>query len=135
MKKFITTTVAAAAYLTFALPAFAQSPTVSVQLCPSGQFSALCKLSNSSLPSIFSGVITIMLIAAVLISLFFLIWGGIKWILSGGDTKGVEAARNHIIAAIVGLIIAFAAFFILNIVVTLFIGGGLQNLTLPVLGN
>lgn len=93
-------------------------------------YKTLCDLSTTQLPTLVQRIIVILLIAAVLISLFFLIFGGIKWILSGGDKSGVENARNMIIAAIVGLVIAFLAFFILNVVLGLF-GLGFNNLVLP----
>ncbi len=60
--------------------------------------------------------IQLMLTAAVLFALFFLIWGGIKWILSGGDKHGVEAARATIIYAVIGLVIALSGFIILSII-------------------
>jgi hypothetical protein len=47
---------------------------------------------------------------------FFLILGGIQWITSGGDKAGMEAARNKIKHAIVGLIIVGAAWAIMILV-------------------
>jgi len=49
---------------------------------------------------------------------------------SGGDKAKVESARGTIIAAIVGLVIAFLAFFILSLALSFF-GLSLTNLTLP----
>lgn len=57
-----------------------------------------------------------MFIIGVVVAVIFLIYGGIKWILSGGDKTAVESARNHIIAAIVGLIIVVGAFFIIGLI-------------------
>lgn len=74
---------------------------------------------NVSVASIPQFMVTLLFIVGIIIAVVFLIYGGIKWILSGGDKTGVEAARNHIIAAIVGLIIIIGAFFIINIVFTL----------------
>lgn len=116
-----------------ALPAFAQ---VQIDPCASGRsgggtnFEALCNLNSSSIPRIVQTVVTVLLIAAVLIALFFLIWGGIRWITSGGDKGKVEEARKHIVAAIIGLIVAFLAYFILQVVLGFF-GLGLQDLRLP----
>jgi len=62
------------------------------------------------------GGITILLISAVIIALFFLIWGGIAWITSSGDKAKVDAARNRIVYSVIGLVVAFSAFFIVNIV-------------------
>ena len=92
----------------------------------------LCQSQHTSLGSIIGFIITILFIIAVLIALAFLILGGIKWITSGGDKGGVETARNQIIAAVVGLIIVFLAFFILNLVLGLF-GLNLFDLKLPTL--
>jgi len=50
------------------------------------------------------------------VAVAFLIYGGIKWILSGGDKQAVESARNHIVAAIVGLVIVAGAFVIIGVV-------------------
>lgn len=119
------------AYLAFAVPAFAQN----VNPCDQGNrsndfFRNLCQLGFTSIGGVISNLILIILIIAVIIALFFLIYGGIKWILSGGDKAGVEAARNHIVAAIVGLVIALAAFFIINIILSIF-GLSLGSLQLP----
>jgi len=62
--------------------------------------------------------VTVLFIAISLASLFFLIWGGIQWITSGGDKTKIEAARNRLVYALIGLIIAFLAFFILNLIGT-----------------
>lgn len=130
-KKITAITTAAAStatYLSLALPAFAQTP---VNPCPTqAGFSGLCKLDSSKIGTVLSSIITIVLIAAAIIALFFLIYGGIRWITSGGDKAKVESARNTIIAAIIGLVVALLAFFIITIVLGLF-GLSLANLTLP----
>jgi uncharacterized protein YacL len=132
MNKRITaiTTAAASAvtYFSLALPTFAQT---NVNPCPTqAGFSGLCTLDSSKIGTVLSNVITIILIGAAIIALFFLIYGGIRWITSGGDKAKVETARNTIIAAIIGLIVALLAFFIITIVLGLF-GLSLTNLTLP----
>ena len=65
-------------------------------------------------------VINILFVVAAVIAIIFLIWGGIKWTLSGGDKAALESARGHIIAAIVGLILVFLSFFILTFVFNFF---------------
>lgn len=112
--------------------AFAAEP---IKICDeNGQFKALCGLQASSFGSLVGNVITLLFILAVIIALAFLIWGGIKWILSGGDKSAVEAARNTIVAAVVGLVIVFLAYFILNLVLTFFLGESISSFTLPTLG-
>lgn len=136
MKKSLikaTATIASgAAYLSLAIPAFAE---ISIDPCPRGasngtDFSGLCNLSANNIGSVVSGVITVLLIGAAIIALFFLIWGGIKWITSGGDKAKVDSARQTIIASIIGLIIALLAFFIITIVLGLF-NLSLTDLKLP----
>lgn len=114
--------------LTAALPVFAQ--TTNVKVCPEGTFAALCNIKANDFGKYIGNVFSLLLAIAVLIAVFFLIWGGIKWILSGGDKGGVEAARNTIIASIIGLVVTFLAFFIVT-VVGQFFGIDLLNFTIP----
>ena len=48
--------------------------------------------------------------------LFLLISGGLQFMTSGGDPKSMEAARHRITNALVGFIIVFAAYWIVQIV-------------------
>lgn len=134
VQKISAITLPAATYLSLAIPALAAP--IDVNPCEAGNTgdvkTNLCKFSGDSIGQYIANAVTIILVVAAVIALFFLIWGGIKWILSGGDKGKVEAARGTIIAAIVGLIIAFLAFFILNIVLGIF-GLSLGQLELPAL--
>lgn len=65
-------------------------------------------------------VITYLFIGATMLALAFLILGGIKWITSGGDKHGVENARKTVIFAVIGLVVVFSSFLIINIVGKLF---------------
>jgi hypothetical protein len=60
--------------------------------------------------------ITLFIVIGVVITLFFIIWGGILWITSGGDKAKIQAARNRIIFAVIGVLIVFLSFGIVNIV-------------------
>ena len=51
----------------------------------------------------------------VVVSLFFMIYGGIKWIMSEGEAKNVEVAQHIIINSAIGLGIAMLSYFFLNI--------------------
>ncbi|MCL5970204.1 MAG: pilin [Patescibacteria group bacterium] len=117
----------------FAASAAPVASEVPVNPCPSGsQFDILCKFGPDKFGPFVGNVVLLLFVIAVLIALGFLIWGGIKWITSGGDKSGVESARNHIVAAIVGLVIVFLAFFIVNIVAGFFIKDfSFTNLKLP----
>jgi len=63
-----------------------------------------------------SALVGTLLIVAALLAFFYLILGGIQWITSGGDKAGMEAARNKITHAIVGLIIVGAAWAVMILV-------------------
>lgn len=66
--------------------------------------------------SAISNGITIFLVLIAVTSLFFLLFGGIKWITSQGDKTKLDSARKTIIYAIVGLILSFLSFFIINMI-------------------
>lgn len=66
--------------------------------------------------TLISAVVGTLLIIAALITFVYLILGGIQWITSGGDKAAMEAARNKITHAIVGLVIVGAAWAIMMLV-------------------
>lgn len=134
MKKIITAFAFSSVFLATTVNAYADTKNLNPCENASGILNAACKGSDKSIGSILGFVVTIAFVIAILVALLFLVWGGIKWITSGGDKGGVEAARNQIIAAIIGLIIVFLAFFILNLVLQLF-GLNLFQLELPTLGG
>jgi len=129
MKKLIAVTTALVASLTSAIPVFA----VSITPCPPGQFGNVCNLTSASFPTVVQNIVTILFIVSVLVALFFLIWGGIKWIMSGGDKAKIESARNTIIGGIIGLILVFLAFFVIQVIAGLF-GITINQLSLPTFG-
>ena len=60
--------------------------------------------------------ITILFVGAIVITFFYLIQGGIQWIVSGGDKQRIEQARLKLTYAVVGLVVVLLAFFIINFV-------------------
>lgn len=64
--------------------------------------------------SIFTTVVNVLLFIIGAISVMMLIWGGIRYTTSGGNSSSVTAAKNTIMYAIIGLIVAFLAFAIVN---------------------
>lgn len=57
-----------------------------------------------------------LLVAAIILAISFLIWGGIKWITSEGDKTKVTNARKTIIYSLLGLIIALASFLLVSLI-------------------
>ncbi len=64
--------------------------------------------------SIFNTIVNVLLFLIGAISVIMLIIGGIRYTISAGDSGNVTAAKNTILYAIVGLVIAFLAFAIVN---------------------
>ncbi len=52
------------------------------------------------------------------ISVIMLLWGGLRYIMSGGDSKKVTDAKNTVLYAIIGLIIAVLSYAIIHFVLT-----------------
>ncbi len=92
--------------------------------------SQFARLGELTIGSIVSGLIRFSLVIAALAFFFILVIGGIRWILSGGDKANTEAARNQITAALVGLVIVFAAWAIVQLINTFF-GINIFELQLP----
>lgn len=61
-------------------------------------------------------IINVLLIVAILLSLTFIIWGGIRWMTSRGKKEELEKAKTTLIYAIVGLAVAFLAFLIIGVI-------------------
>ena len=101
------------------------TPSVSAQTCeddPSLSSGVDCANPGEGVPqtlfggegSIFTTIVNVLLFIIGAISVIMLIIGGIRYTVSGGDSAAVTAAKNTILYAIVGLIVAFLAFAIVN---------------------
>ena len=71
---------------------------------------------------VFSRLTNTILLVVGLISVIMLVYGGLRYILSGGDSKKVTDAKNTILYAIIGLIISLLAFAIGNFVLNSVVG-------------
>ena len=67
---------------------------------------------------VFTNIINAALFLIGAISVVMLIYGGIRYTLSAGNATHVTAAKNTILYAIVGIIVALLAFAIVNFVLT-----------------
>lgn len=103
-----------------------------ISILPSGQFAPL---GGITIPAIVSAAVRLILVLAALISFIFLIIGGIKWITSGGDKEGTAKAQSTITAALIGLLIVFAAWAIIQLLQTFFGLPSLFELEIPVIGQ
>ncbi len=86
------------------------SPTTNVESCaPSG---------DQTLAGAAQRIINIFSIVVGTVSVIMIIIGGFRYIISGGDSTGVTAAKNTILYAIVGLVIVLFAQVIVRFVIT-----------------
>ena len=65
---------------------------------------------------VFRTITNVMLFIIGAISVIMLIIGGIRYVISGGDQAQVTAAKNTILYAIVGIVVAFLAYAAVNFV-------------------
>lgn len=78
-----------------------------------GQIAAINALSLQSLVRF--GV-AFLFVAAILLAFFFFLFGGVRWIMSQGDKKQLDEAQKTLKYALVGLVVVFLSFFIVNLI-------------------
>lgn len=71
---------------------------------------------------IFKTVTNVLLFIIGAISVIMLIIGGIRYVVSGGDSGAVTSAKNTILYAIVGIVVAILAYALVNFVIGSFSG-------------
>jgi len=80
-----------------------------------------------------SAMIKFFFVVAGLAALFYLLWGALSWITSGGDAEAVGAARGKIVAALVGVVLIIAVLAIVwSIEQIIFSGAVCLGLSCPV---
>ncbi len=130
VSKILISVIPACISLVFPVSAFAQTPMTNINLRPTE--AAYTNIANMEFPTLLSGMVKFVMVIAAVIFFFVLVFGGIQWIVSGGDKTGAETARKRITAALVGLVIVFVAFAIGMLIQALF-GFDIFNLTIPTL--
>jgi len=74
-------------------------------------------------------LITLLFVGGTLVFLAMLLLGGIAWISAGGDKGKVEEARTRITNAIIGILVLFTVYAIVQVLQTFF---GITILTLDI---
>lgn len=72
---------------------------------------------------IFKTITNVLLFIIGAISVIMLIIGGIRYVVSGGDSGAVTAAKNTILYAVIGIIVALLAYALVNFVIGSFKAG------------
>ena len=74
--------------------------------------------------SIIKTIVNALLFFIGVVAVIMIIWAGVQYTTSAGDSNKVATAKNTIVYAVVGLIVAVFAYAIVNFVVSTFNGGG-----------
>lgn len=96
-------------------------------LRPTGQFENLLDVSAGGLVS---GGVSLLLIITILVFFFMLTFGGIKYIISGGNKEKTDAATRQIKNAFIGLFIVFSSWAAIQII-SVFYGVDLLQIEIP----
>ena len=73
---------------------------------------------------VFSQITNVLLFIIGAISVIMIVIGGLRYVISGGDAKQVDAAKNTILYAIIGIIVALLAYAAVNFVTNTFTANG-----------
>ena len=80
--------------------------------------------NSTDLPSFITNIVNILLFLAGAVAVIVLIIGGIRYVISSGDSGQVQSAKNTILYAVVGLVVVIMAYAIVNFVINQFQGNG-----------
>ena len=72
---------------------------------------------------IFRTITNVLLFLIGAVAVIMLIIGGIRYTISGGDSTAVTSAKNTILYAVVGIVVALLAYAIVNFVLDSFMNG------------
>jgi len=116
-----------AAFLLVAISTVAFVPSVTVgaaaldSVCADNPDSKVCQNKNNSTDGFVKSLVNTLLFVVGSVSVVMIIIGGILYAVSGGDSGSVSKAKNTITYSVVGLVVSFLAYAIVNWVLKLFI--------------
>ena len=81
--------------------------------------SSVCSASKKdSVTPLFQKIISLLLYIIGIISILMIVIGGIKYVTSNGDSNSIKSAKDTIMYAVIGLIVAIMAYAIVHWVVS-----------------
>ena len=81
-------------------------------------------VNNFNIGTAITNIVNIMLYALGAIAVIMIVVGGIRYTTSNGDSNGIQSAKNTILYAVAGLVVAILAYAIVNFVVSNLLGSG-----------
>lgn len=137
MKRNIYRALSFLVFAVFVALAFVQpSPTHAIDFCTSAQatgFAVPGCSGKQGLPAIITGVLNVVFFLSFLLVLFFLVWGGLKWVLAQGEKENITKAREQVTNSLIGLVVILGSYLLLNLAMNLILGTSfdkLQNVNL-----
>lgn len=103
--------------MTFAIA----TPTSAVDVfpaCNGNSSSTVCKGRQDSLVVFWQRIINTLLFLVGTVAVIMIIIGGIRYTVSNGDQAAITGAKNTILYAVVGLVVAIMSFAIVNFVLS-----------------
>ena len=101
-------------------PAFAAACTNAADCVKTGATTAGGTGTTTNVGTLIKTIVNVLLYILGAIAVIMIVIGGIKYTYSNGDSSSVQSAKNTILYAVVGLVIAIMAFAIVNFVITQF---------------
>jgi hypothetical protein len=89
-----------------------------IRSTPTSDCATVSTGSEEGVNDLITDIINVFSVIVGIIAVIMIIWGGLKYITSGGDSGNVTAAKNTILYAIIGLIIVALAQFIVRFVLS-----------------
>lgn len=110
----LTASIAGAALVATA-PAAAGVDPFAICNTDAGRGNSICSNNQEQdAGNLITNIINVLLFVIGAIAVVMLIWGGVQYTVSAGDAGRVKKAKDTILYAIVGLVVAFLAFAIVN---------------------
>ncbi len=117
MKKFLSLLASTAVFLSAPSPVSAQTKAWS-GVCVGSTAATKDVATIQGLECLIGNIFTIIITLVGLAGFVMFIVASFRYLLSGGNTKGTETARNSFTFVIIGIVVALSGFIILNFIST-----------------
>ncbi|NCQ54285.1 hypothetical protein COV88_03165 [Candidatus Saccharibacteria bacterium CG11_big_fil_rev_8_21_14_0_20_41_19] len=92
------------------------------QTCEDGSTSAVCTSTKTdNLSTYIKTIVNVLLFVLGTVSVITIIVSGIRYTTSHGEAKAVQAAKDTLMYAVIGLIVAIMSYAVVNFVVAQFV--------------
>ena len=86
--------------------------------CDANSSATLCASKGDSAMSLVHKIINLLIYAVGIIAVIMIVIGGLRYTVSSGDQAGVTTAKNTVMYAVIGLVVAVLSYAVVNLVIT-----------------